>query len=99
MQTNPSGSYYNPSQGVFANASVGAVTPSITVTAARVANGIKLTWNSQSGAVYRVLSKTAFSQQNWTDLSGSITTSSASTSWTDTNLANVPARFYRIASP
>jgi hypothetical protein len=98
LQINPSGSYYNPSQGVFVNTSVSAVTPPITVTATRVANGIKLTWNTQPGTVYRVLSKTALSQQNWTDVSGSINANSATTSWTNTSLT-VPTRFFSIASP
>jgi hypothetical protein len=99
LQTNPSGSYYNPSHGVFTTASVSATIPPITVTASRVANGIKLTWNTQPGTIYRVLSKTNTSQPNWTDLSGGITAASATTSWSDNNVGNVPARFYRVASP
>jgi len=99
LQTNPSGSYYNPSQGVFVNASVTAVAPPITVSATRVANGIKLTWNSQPGIVYRVLCNSNFAQVEWANLSGDINASSAATSWTDVNLTNVSARFYRIARP
>jgi hypothetical protein len=99
LQTNPSGSYYNPSQGVFANASISANLPPISVTASRLANGIKLTWNSQAGTVYRVLAKTNTSQPNWADVSGSIIAASATTSWSDSNAASIPARFYRIASP
>jgi Fibronectin type III domain. len=99
LQTNPSGSYYNPSQGVFATASVTASIPPITVTASRLANGIKLTWNTQPGTVYRVLAKTSASQPNWTDLSGSINATSATTSWSDNNMGTVPSRLYRVASP
>jgi hypothetical protein len=99
LQTNPSGSYYNPSQGVFASASVTATTQPITLTASRVANGLKLTWNTQPGTIYRVLGKTNSSQPNWTDLSGSITASSTTASWSDTTVAIVPARLYRISSP
>jgi len=99
LQTNPSGSYYNPSQGVFASVSVSANLAPISLTASRVANGIKLTWNSQPGTVYRVLAKTNSSQLNWADLSGSITAASATTSWSDNNVGSVPNRFYRIASP
>jgi len=97
LQNNPSGSYYNPSQGVFAQPAGVVTAPPMTIAAARVTNGIKLTWNSQSGVVYRVLAKTNFSQPNWTDLSGSITANSATTSWSDTSA--LPARFYRVASP
>jgi hypothetical protein len=100
LQTNPSGSYYNPSQGIFVNATVAQnIAPPISVSASRIANGIRLTWNSQPGIAYRVLGKTSFSEVNWTDLSGAIMASSATTSWTDNNLASVPTRFYRIASP
>jgi len=99
LQTNPSGSYYNPSQGVFASVTLNATVPPISVTASRVANGIKLNWNSQSGTVYRVLAKTNSSQPNWADLSGSITAASAATSWSDNNVRSVPFRLYRIASP
>jgi hypothetical protein len=99
LQTNPSGSYYNPSQGAFTTASVSATIPPISVTASRVANAIKLTWNSQPGTVYRVLAKTNTSQPNWTDLSGGITAASATTSWSDNSVGTVPARFYRVASP
>jgi hypothetical protein len=99
LQTNPSGSYYNPSQGVFTTASVSANLPPTSVTASRVANGIKLTWNTQPGTVYRVLTKTNVSQATWTDLSGSVIAVSATTSWSDNNFGNVPARFYRVASP
>jgi hypothetical protein len=99
LQTNPSGSYYNPSQGVFTSASVSANLPPIGVTASRVANGIKLTWNTQPGTVYRVLTKTNVSQPTWTDLSGSVIAVSATTSWSDNNVGSVPARFYRVASP
>jgi hypothetical protein len=99
LQTNPSGSYFNPSQGVFASASVTASIPPISVTAFRVANGIKLTWNTQLGMMYRVLGKTNASQPNWTDLSGGIIAASATTSWSDNNVGSVPARLYRIASP
>jgi hypothetical protein len=99
LQTNPSGSYYDPSQGIFASASVAAILPPISVTASRIGTGIKLTWNSQAGIAYRVLGKTNSSQPNWTDLSGGIIAGSGTTSWSDNNLGSVPARFYRIASP
>jgi hypothetical protein len=99
LQTNPSGSYYNPSQGTFAGATVSATLPPISLTASRIANGIKLSWNTQSGTVYRVLAKTNSSQPNWNDLSGGITATSATTSWSDNNTRTVPTRLYRIASP
>lgn len=97
LQINPSGSYYNPSEGVFAQPSAIVTAPPITVIAARSANGITLSWNSQAGVVYRVLSKTNASQNDWSDVSGGITAGSATTSWSDTSA--LPARFYRVTSP
>ena len=99
LQTNPSGSYFNPSQGAFASISVTANVPPISVTASRILNGIKLTWNSQPGTVYRVFAKTNTSQANWADLSGGITATAPATSWSDTVVSTVPAKFYRVASP
>ena len=99
LQTNPSGSYFNPSQGIFTSVSVTASSPPITVSASRLGNGIKLTWNSQSGTVYRVFAKTNTSQANWADLSGGITATAPATSWSDTVVNTVPAKFYRVASP
>ncbi len=97
LQTNPSGSYYNPSEGVFAQPSVVVTAPPISITAARNGNGITLRWNSQAGIVYRVLAKTDFSQGSWTDVSGGITATAATTSWSDAS--GLPARLYRVASP
>jgi len=97
LQTNPSGSYYNPSQGVFVQPSISGTAPPMSITAARIANGIKLTWNTQPGTVYRVLAKTNLSQSDWTDLSGGMTANSETASWSDNSA--LPVRFYRIASP
>jgi hypothetical protein len=97
LQTNPSGSYYNPSDGVFAQPSVVATAPPMTIAAARVGNGIMLTWNTQPGIVYRVLAKTNLLQGGWIDLSGGITANSSTISWSDTSA--LPARLYRVASP
>jgi len=50
-----------------------------------------------SGKIYRVASKSNMSAP-WTDLSGSITATGASTSWTDTSAGAVQQRFYRVYS-
>ena len=94
LQTTPSGTYFNPSQGIFA-----ASPAPIVLQASRSANGLLLTWNTQLGALYHVQSKTNVAQTNWTDLSGSITATNASTAWTDTAIHSNLRRFYRVASP
>lgn len=100
LQTNPSGSYYNPSQGIFATvANSGVSVPPITVQAARSPEGVTLSWNSQSGISYRVQARQSIDQGSWNDISGTLNAAGATTTWTDTGAYSVPARFYRITSP
>jgi hypothetical protein len=101
LQTNPSGSYYNPSEGIFVTLQTAAVAsaPPITVSATRVSGGLQLSWNSQAGVVYRVLARTNLTQPNWVDISGNIPATGPSTVWSDANIMSSPKKFYRIASP
>jgi hypothetical protein len=100
LQNNFSGSYYNPSQGIFATTTISGAAPSpITVRADRISNGIKLTWNTQSGIVYRVWGKTNLNQIAWSDLSGSINATSTTSTWTDLNTSTTPLKLYRIGTP
>jgi hypothetical protein len=94
LQTNPSGTYFNPSQGIFVSLAL-----PIILSASRSANGLLLSWNSQTGKVYRVQGRAGLAQTNWTELSGSITALNTIATWTDTNINAAPARFYRIATP
>src|SRR5207237_5099351 len=96
LQTNPSGSYYNPSQGIFVTVNAGNAPPPITVTGSKVPNGIRLSWNTLAGTTYRVLSKMSLTDATWTDLSGTISASSATTSWANTATSGTPVRLYRI---
>jgi hypothetical protein len=99
LQTNPSGSYFNPSQGIFVTLNVTGTAPPMTIVPRRINNDLLLTWNSLTGFVYRVQAKTNLTQTNWTVLSGSIPGLTGTTSWTDTNITVRPRRFYRVASP
>ena len=99
MQTTPSGTYSNGSQGIFTAIAVTNLAGPIVVVPSLVTDGLTLTWNSQSGLVYRVLAKTNLTQASWSDVSSSLTATGSSTSWTDTNFSLNPQRFYRIASP
>ncbi len=98
LQTTPSGSYFNPSQGVFTTGTDGGTT-SIALTVAVVSNGLSLAWNSNPGTTYRVQAKSGLAGPNWSDVSGTITATNSLAVWTDTSIASTPMRFYRIASP
>ena len=99
LQTNSSGVYFNPSQGVFAAVNVSNPASSLTLRVAGNGNALVLSWNSQSGQVYRVLSKNSLTLMNWTDVSGPIAAGGTNASWADTNAISSPQRFYRLASP
>jgi len=95
LEINPSGSYFDPSQGVFVTVS----NPAILIQPARSANALRLTWNSQPGLAYRVWGENNASQTNWSNLSGSITATGTNLTWTDTNASAASQRFYRVSSP
>ena len=65
----------------------------------RVGQGLRLGWNGQIGASYRVLAGTNPNPAGWADMSGTITATGTTAFWTATNLNSPPRRFYRITSP
>ena len=99
LQTTPSGSYYNASQGSFAIVDVASATLPIQLSVTRDANGLIFSWNCQSDAVYRVQANINLSLTEWIDASGNITATGPSAGWTNTTFNSLPYRFYRIASP
>jgi hypothetical protein len=99
LQTTPSGTYFNPCQGVFADATALSPPPPMTLWVNSTGNHIQLTWNSQPGSSYHVQSKTTLTQPSWTDLSGSINATGATTSWSDPAPPTDGQRFYRVLSP
>ena len=99
LQTNFSGSYYNPSQGIFATINAASLAPPMAIIAKRTNNNFLLTWNSQTGFGYRVQYKSNLSQAAWGELSGSIPGANGTTSWTDTNILSRSQRLYRVVSP
>jgi len=94
LQSTPSGTYLNASQGIFV-----AVAAPIQVVAQLGTEGLTLTWNSQVGLVYRVLAGNSLTQDDWTDVSDDITATGTSASWTEPNPGLFPRRFYRIKTP
>jgi hypothetical protein len=97
LQMGFSGSYFNPSQGSFASATVGNGSPAITLHANRAGGNVILTWNSQSGVSYHVQYRNSLTN-GWANLAGPIIASGAAISWTNANPSS-PQRFYRITSP
>lgn len=94
LQTTPSGTYYNASQGVFASA-----VATLRVSAAPTPEGVTLTWKSVPNVIYRVLAKDDLNGGDWSDVSGDITATETATSWTDVESGARPQRFYQVASP
>ena len=96
LQTTPSGTYFNPSQGIF---STQTVIPIPELQARASGNSLLLTWNSLPGASYRIQARNDLSPTNWIDLSGTIIATDTLTSWSDTSIHSAPHGFYRVASP
>ena len=99
LQTTPSGSYYNASQGAFVTVDAAIVALPFQLSAAPTANGLTLRWNSRIGAEYQVQASTNLNQAGWVDVSGGIMATESNTSWSDGNPGSRPRRFYRITSP
>ena len=99
LQTAPSGTYFNPSQGIFVNTTVPVSVQPITVVAARSGNNLILTWNSQAGISYHVQYKDAFLQSTWNNLDNGITASGSVCTSTDSNIDVRSRRLYRVVSP
>ena len=85
LQTTPSGSYYNASQGVFASVDAASAAVPIQLFVSRTASVLTLSWTCQIGAEYRVLAATNLNQPDWVAVSGRITATGTNTSWTDAN--------------
>jgi hypothetical protein len=99
LQTTPSGTYYNPSQGIFVDAIVLPPPPPMKLLASPGSNGMQLTWNSQAGSTYHVQFKSSLTQSEWTDLSGSIVATNTTTSWSHPAPMNESQKFYRVVAP
>ena len=96
LTTTPSGSYYNPSQGMFVT--LPNFTPPIRLTGQPMGNSFALAWNSESGAIYQVQASTNGWQGIWTNLS-SVTATNSISVWRETNFLGFSRRFYRVLKP
>jgi Bacterial Ig domain/Protein of unknown function (DUF1565) len=106
----PSASYVNSKTAVLTLLSNSAYTSgsansaTVTIAGNSVASAIsmaaghtvKITWNSVVGKVYVVAYKTSLRDTAWTSLSGPITATGASTSYTDTTASEHTIRYYLV---
>jgi hypothetical protein len=99
LQTNPSGSYYDPSQGVFASVTATQPPPPMSVRASVVSGGLMLTWNTLAGTTYHVEAADSPGIDPWVSVSGALEATGTQHSWTDTGTAGNARRFYRVVSP
>ena len=58
--------------------------------------GAQLSWSSEPGRVYRVVYKNSLSDTGWAELSGDITATASSISWTDNALPVSGQRYYQV---
>jgi hypothetical protein len=98
LQTNFSGTYFNPSQGVFTSFTVPAPIPFV-VQAQNATNQVVLSWSSQAGAWYHVETKTNIVAGQWTTVSQPIQATSPSATWSNSPTNSSSPRFYRVVSP
>jgi hypothetical protein len=99
LETNPSGSFYNASEGVFTNVNVPAQLLSITLNINVQPGGFGLSWNSLPGTTYRVLASGSLFPSNWVNVSGAITATAFTTTWSAPAGRSNAQCFYKIASP
>jgi hypothetical protein len=99
LETNPSGSYYNASEGVFTNVNVTAQPASISLGITFQPGGFGLSWNSLPGTTYQVLASGTLSTANWTNVSGTIMATGFTATWSGSAGMSNSQCFYEIASP
>lgn len=61
--------------------------------------GIQLSWISEPGATYHVKATVLVWNNDWDDISGTLTANSTTTTFTDFNWVWYPTRWYRVVSP
>ncbi len=100
VETNPSGSYYNASLGVFANATLSSTVDSgpITVGISLQSGGFTLSWSSVPGANYRVLASSGLNPPSWQTLA-SIAAANSTSTWSGPIGGGTPEYYFEIVSP
>lgn len=99
LQTNFSGSYFNPSQGIFAGVTVTPPTAPVALSVSSSANKINLSWPSQAGMTYHVEATPTLNPPAWQPASSPLSAVGPTFTWS-TALTNSTGRaFYRVVSP
>ena len=80
-------------EGIF---SMDAPPVRISSLAVSPAGSVTFTWGAMPGKTYDVAYKSSVTDANWTDLSGDITATSASLSWTDGTGGKFAQRYYAV---
>ena len=98
LQINPSGSYLNPSEGIFVHAEIGNLPPwlATTIAATFKPQGIQLSWNASTSSFYHVEAKSPFPDNAWTNISGALGATVSTLTFVDTNAVLYNTRLYRI---
>jgi len=99
LESTPSGTYSNSSQGLFITLNVptgAARTPVAINSILPRPSGMAISWNSLPGSHYRVAGTANLTTTNWPDLSVDIIATATSLSWTDLTANAVSQRFYRV---
>jgi hypothetical protein len=99
LQTNFSGTYFNPSEGIFTSLTVPDPTGAVPVQASNTRGQVVLAWKSQAGIQYHVEARDALANGEWIEISGPITATGPRSSWSNPITNSVPHRFYRVVSP
>jgi len=74
LETTPSGTFTNQSQGLFVSASASATTPlPVKLSLTKQPAAMLLSWPSQIGQTYRVVYNSRLNDTNWTQLGSTIT--------------------------
>jgi hypothetical protein len=69
---------------------------SVASTVRKSGNNMKITWTSTAGKTYRVAYKNSLADANWTNLSPTVTATSATSSFTDTTVGTNKQRYYIV---
>jgi hypothetical protein len=62
----------------------------------KAGNNIRITWASVAGRAYRVAYKSNLTDTTWTNLSGFVTATGGTTTWTDTSTGASKQRYYVV---
>jgi len=99
LETTPSGSYFNASEGVFETVTVPPQPLLISVGISVQPGGLELIWNSVPGTTYEVLSSGCLSYPIWSNVSGTIEATDLMTTWSQTIGVSNAQGFYQVVSP